>query len=248
MKSQSALEFMTIVGIGLVLLALTSIIGTDYISNYFSNIDVINARQSVSNIISASSLVYSQGVGAQTKVAVTIPSKMIRNFTYLSAQEVNFRFGQMEKPTDVFRDTGVNISGTIPLLSGKHYLYVKMAPNFFNPNKTEIHVYLEDSNYSYIGVQTFNDSDASIFSDNFAVGQKIYTGIIVANLTDYPKAPFVNFKIYNIGGLEIKDDSFNITSYPHIYGTTIYSPGIYLISIEIPQVNAVGTHMIHVHS
>ena len=247
MKSQSALEFMTIVGIGLILLAITSTIGMNYISNYFNNADVINAQQAVSNIVSASSLVYSQGVGAQTKIAVTIPSSMIRNFTYVSNQEVNFRFGQGEKPTDVFKRTGMNISGALPLLGGKHYIYVKMAPSFFDSNRIEMHIYLEDPNYSYIGVQTFNDSAASIFSDNFASGQNIYTGIVVTNLTDYPKAPFVDIKIYNMEGLEIKNDSFNITAYPQVYETTLSHPGTYLVSVEIPQVNAVGTHLINVY-
>ena len=247
MKTQSALEFMTIIGVGLALLAIISAIGTDYIFSYFNNIDMINARQTVSNIIAASSLVYSQGMGAQTKIAITIPSKMIRNFTYMSGQEVNLRFGHTKNPTDVFKDAGVNISGTIPLLGGKHYLYVRMAPSFFNASKTEIHVYLGNSDYSYIGVQTFNDSASNNPSENFSTTQTIYFNIIVVNQTDYPKEPFVDLKVYAMNGSAVKQDSFKL-DLSETYSMNLTVPGNYLISVEVPEVNAVGTHLIQVHA
>ena len=61
MKNQSAIEFMSVIALGLTLIAVASFFGAEYIVSYFKDIDVINARQTIESIVSSTNLVYAQG-------------------------------------------------------------------------------------------------------------------------------------------------------------------------------------------
>lgn len=247
-KSQSAIEFMSMVGIGLILIAITSFIGADYISSYFTDINIINGEQTVETIVAASSLVYSQGIGAQTRISVTLPSNIARNFTYISGREVNLRL-QQQGTQDLFKETGVNISGTLPLTSGKNYLYIKMVPSS-NPDSAqgEVKVYLDDPVYSYIGVQTYSYNGSQyVFSSNFSINETGYFKIQVTDINDSQLSPEVELNVYNSAGTPIIEELITVDHNEYYNLSDIDMTGTYLISVRVPDVNAVGTKIFHIY-
>jgi len=193
MKSQSALEFVTVVAIGLALIAISSFFGADYITTYFDSINSINAEQTVDNVVAATNLVYSQGVSAQTKTFVTIPSNIILNRTYISGNEINIEFYYGSNIKDVFNNAAVNMTGSIPLYGGKLTLYVKMEPN-------RTAVIFVDAPVSYMLINTFNNSARTNPDSNFTLGETVYYSIYLKDFNNSAVDSNINIKVYKLDG------------------------------------------------
>lgn len=176
-KSQSALEFMIIVAMGMVLIAIGSFFGSDYILSYSDSINGINANQMVTNVVSAANLVYSQGVGAQTKIVVTVPHSIVLNRTYMSGNEINLRLSSAAGPTDVFQNAAVNLTGSIPVVEGMLTLYVKMELQ----RKAVVFI---DAPVSYILIGLYNNSGRTQPSMNFTSGQTVYYSVRLYDFND----------------------------------------------------------------
>ena len=264
MKSQSALEFMTIVGIGLIIIAITSMFGMEYISNYFSDINVINAKQTTSNLISASNLVYSQGMGAQTQIYVTIPGEINYSRTYLYDGEVNIRFGA-DGTKDSYERIGINMTGTLPTREGRTSIFVRMLPGskYVATNATDDVVidfnmpngaffYLNDPNVSLILIQTY-DIDTYLADDtthNFEDLDIVYCGIGLLTLDDVGVDSELKIKVYKPDStLYLEDTILTGDEYTGLakyeFGLPSGDSGYWIISLLVPETKAIGTTMFY---
>ena len=236
MKSQAALEFMSIIAVGLTLIAVASFFGVDYITSYFSDINVINAKQTADNILSSTNLVYAQGVGATTKVYVNLPSNLVRDRTYVYGKEINLRFmdGEMR---DLYRNTKVNVYGSIPLNPGRVALTIKMFSD-------GAYLFVNEHDIAIVYVRTFNDSNYANFDDNFSVGDTIYYEINLADINLAAKSSNVNIAIYKPdGNLFDGKNVFVNGEYKGNFSAT--EKGHWIISAMLPT-KVVGTSVFEV--
>lgn len=236
MKSQSALEFMTIVAVGLALIAISSFFGFDYITSYSDNMNTINADEMTDNIISAVNLVYSQGVSAQTKVLVNVPPKVVLNRTYLGKNEINLRLSLGKGYSDVFKKTSVNMAGSIPFGEGQRTLYVKMMPSNA--------IIFSDSPVSYAIVKLFNDSSRTNESYNFTDGQTVYYSVYTYDFNDNVTNSNIVIKVYKPNmaqhGITIETASEGIYNGSFILGEA-EDNGTWIVSVTIPEYNLLST-------
>ncbi|HDQ60010.1 MAG TPA: hypothetical protein ENN30_02345 [Candidatus Woesearchaeota archaeon] len=236
MKSQSALEFLTIVAVGLIILVISSAIGYDYINSYVSSSNTIKARQTTNSIISAANLVYSQGVGAQTRVAVTFPSGLIRNRTYISNKEVNLRFEEFGV-RDAFTSSKIEISGTLPLVQGSTYIYARMTAK--GP------VLFMDSETALITVELFNDSARNNQDVSFSTGDTVYYTVNIYDFDGNPIIRDIDIQVY-------KEDMSATNYYSSATGSSILGQftilesgdnGYWLFSAMDEELKTVGTKL-----
>ena len=116
MKSQSAIEFLSIVSLGMIILVITSYMGYSYVNNYFFDTNSLNAKQTAKITASAANLIYAQGLNASSKVSVKIPYNILRNRTYINEKEINIRFS--DPPRDAIGFAAANMTGAFPLKEG----------------------------------------------------------------------------------------------------------------------------------
>jgi hypothetical protein len=205
MKSQSALEFVTVVAVGLALIAVSSFFGADYITSYFDSINSINAEQTTNNVVAATNLVYSQGVGAQTKTFVTIPSNIILNRTYISGNEINIEFYYGGHIKDVYNNAAVNMTGSLSVYGGKLTLYIRMEPS-----RTAI--IFTDAPVSYILVNTFNNSARTNPDNNFTFNEIVYYSVYLKDFNDSAVDSSINVNVYRTDGSQFGSTASTNTS------------------------------------
>lgn len=265
MKSQSALEFMTIVGIGLIILAVTSALGVQSITSYSSDINTINARQTVNSMISATKLVYSQGINSQTNVFVNVPENVIKNRTYLYNGEINYRFEDMST-RDYFQKTGISTYGLIPTISGKSTITIRMLlGDVFSENmpgiKTGAFYYLDDNDISLALVETyfFNGTENQIDNTTYYLPEKNFSS---------EKSPTIRFILIGFNSTSKIHEPVNETVVLSIYrpdsslffreeytamGASVFIdmqnstgyPGHWLVSLMDPKTEAVATTLFY---
>ena len=236
-KSQSALEFMTIVAVGMMLIAIGSFFGSDYILSYFDSINSINAEQMTTNIVSAINLVYSQGIGAQTKVVVTAPPGMVLNRTYLSDNEINLRFYSGGRLKDVFKNAAVNITGSIPIHEGTLTLYIKMEPG----RKAVVFV---DAPVSHILLSVFNDSARTKSDRNFTAGETVYYSVYIKDFNGSAVDSEIQISAYKPGGVQFGSTVTTVTSGGVYNGSFVLQAGDegkWLISVIDTDFEILGT-------
>jgi len=236
MKSQSALEFMSIIAVGLTLIAIASFFGIDYITSYFSDINVINARQTVDNIVSSTNLVYAQGVTATTKVYVNLPSNIVRNRTYVYGKEINLRFRDGEL-RDLYRNTKVNVYGSIPLNPGRVALTVKMFSD-------GAFLFVDGQDIAIVYVRTFNDSNHDNPDDIFSDGDTVYYEIDLADINLAAKNSAVNIAIYKPDG-SLFDEQNVLVNREYKGEFTVTEKGHWVISAMLPT-KIIGTSVFEV--
>ena len=244
MKNQSAIEFMSVIALGLTLIAIASFFGADYIISYFKDIDLINARQSVDSIVSTTSLVYAQGVGATSKVSLNLPNSIQRNRTYIYGKEINIRLYDGTSVKDVFRNTKVDVYGSIPLRGGRISLTVRMYSGGGYPNGAVL--FVNDQDISLVYVRTCNDSNCNQYKDSFNSGDTIYYGIFLADSNFNGKSGNVNVAIYSEDGKLYHSQDVYIPSSGYIGNITINTPGHYLLSVMLPDTRIIGTSLFDV--
>jgi len=236
MKSQSALEFMTIIAIGLMLISISSFFGYDYIFSYFDNVNTINTRQTLSTIISAVNLVYSQGIGAQTRAVVMIPSKTDPSYTYISGKEINFRLSGRVR--DIHGSTATNILGSLPKGEGETTLYFKMTP--------EGAIIFLDSPVSYVILKTFNDSARTNPDTSFNVSDIVYYSAEFKNFSDSNIDADLVVNIYYPNSTLYLNESGTSSNGVYQGSFVVSEKGPWLISLVVPEVNIFSTKLIFV--
>jgi len=238
LKAQSALEFMTVVALGLILISIASFFGVDYITSYFTDINSINARQTIESLVSAINLVYAQGVGAQTKVFVTLPNGIQRSNSYISGNQINIRFSDgVER--DVFRTTNLRVLGTLPLNPGRTPMIVKME-------SIGAVIGIAEHDVCFIYALTYSDSSYNNIEDNFSVGSTVYYLIYLEDVNGNSVDSNLNIKIYN-PQREVFIDFNTSTTNGYYNGSFVpNAAGDWLISALNIDTNVVGTALINV--
>ncbi len=237
MKSQSAIEFMSVIMIGLVLIAVASYFGVDYITSYFGDMNIINAKQTVDTIVSSTNLVYAQGVDAQTQIFVTIPSGIVRSKTYVYGDEIHIRFknGNIK---DFYKNTRVDVFGSLPLNPGKVSLKIRMTED-------GAFLFIADHDISLVYVRTFNTSSHTDYVDNFSVGDTAYFGVALMDINNNYKNSVVNLIIYRPNGTILAEE--NVTVNGIFYSDFVVDEvGTWLISAMIPETKVIGTALVKV--
>jgi hypothetical protein len=241
MKSQSALEFMTIVAIGLTLIAVASFFGTDYITSYFSDLAIVNAKHTVESIISAANLVYAQGVGATTKVYVNIPDKLQRNRTYIYGREINFRLGGAN-PTDFYDKPNINVYGSVPLFGGRTSLTVKMVNYGVDSGAL---IFVNGVSPQIVYVRNCNDSNCNNYSDNFSLGSTIYYKVRLADIDKYVGGD-VNIQVYSPNGSLFYQEDRHVGTSGYVGNFTPNVPGAWIVSVLAKYSSIIGTSLVNV--
>ncbi len=247
MKSQSAIEFMTIVALGIILIGAASYFGIDYITSYLSDTDLINARQTVDSITSASNIVYAQSVGANSRIPVVIPRSVVRERTYASGNQVNIRFDN-GGAKDVFRDTKPEIFGALPTYPGNIYLNIRMRPEG-NHTPRGAYIYVEELGLSMIFVGTYEDYSliASNFTRTFNQGETVNYLIITENESREFISSNLNIQIY-YPNQTLSDEIDASTNSEGKYNNsfTASESGVWLISAMNPDTRLIGTALVWV--
>lgn len=240
MKAQSAIEFLSIVALGIILLVGTSFVGYNYVRNYFFDTNSLNARQMVSITTSASNLLYSQGVNASTKVKINMPYDITRNRTYFYNNEINLRFG--DPPRDSLDFAATDMYGTIPLKTGTNVLYLKMT--------TEGVKVKVDDNVSFIDLRTYNNTarTSQYKDDEFVQGETVYYRVITENFTGSAINPDLEINVYYPNATF--NSSVSVTASGGKYDGTVtaYAPsGYWLISAYVANEKILGTALFRVN-
>ena len=250
MKNQSAIEFMSVIALGLTLIAVASFFGAEYIVSYFKDIDVINARQTIESIVSSTNLVYAQGAGATSKVYLNLPSGMQRNKTYVFGDEINIRLSDGTSVKDIFRNTKVNVYGSIPLAPGRVSLTVKMLPRgtysgvFFDGGAV---LSVNELEIPTVYVRTYKNSDCNTsLSSKFNTTDTIYYGIHLWDNQMNEKSSSVNVAVYYPNGSLYYTEDVNVGTNGYCGNFTVSTPGYYLISVMPSSERIVGTTLFEV--
>jgi hypothetical protein len=240
MRNQSALEFMTIVATGLLLLVVASYFGYNYIINYTQDIDALNARQMSNNLVSAVNLVYSQGVGAKTRISFTVPNNLVLNRTYASNREINVRFG--DPPADAVGVPAVTVYGTLPTRAGPNALYVEMKSD-----GAELRI--EDA-ISLLKVVTYSDAAHTIRNGNFTRGNTVYYSVRIEDFSGNATNANLSISVYkpdmSISGYGTSGSSNGFFNNSFVLNAGD-STGYWLVSALQDSERIIGTKLIYVN-
>ncbi|MDD5182463.1 MAG: hypothetical protein PHC66_04855 [Candidatus Nanoarchaeia archaeon] len=237
MKAQSAIEFLSVIALGLILLIVTSYLGYNYVSGYFFDTNGMNAKQMVSVTTSAANLVYSQGLNASTKVTINVPGDIVRNRTYIHDQEINIRFS--DPPRDAIGQPAASIYGTMPVKPGLNVLYLQMTSEGV---KLKI-----DDNVAFVGVKTYNDSGYLYENDTFSAGATLYYQVVLEHFNGTAVDSAIDISYYDSNSSLISSASESTVN--GIYNGTISvigNTGHQLISVSIASEKVLGTALFNV--
>lgn len=240
MKSQSAIEFLSVVSLGLIVLVLTSYLGYNYITNYFFDTNSMDSKQTVSITTSAANLVYSQGLNASTKVTINMPNDVVLNRTYVYGKEINIRFS--DPPKDAIGFSAAPIYGTIPTKPGVNVLYLQMTHE-------GVKIKVND-NISFIGVQTYNDTARQNKDSSFDNADTVYYQVKLEHFDNTPADSDIEIRYYYPNGTAISSSSVSTTN--SVYNGTLSAAGgtlgFRLISVYITNERILGTALFNVTS
>jgi len=120
MKSQAALEYFTIVTVGLVIIIPMIIYLNDAYLSYKDENKISLARIAVDKISNSANWVFSQGPPAKIKIEVSLPEG-IESISFAN-NTVNFRIRTKSGYTDVYKETNMPIVGNISTDSGYYII------------------------------------------------------------------------------------------------------------------------------
>ena len=127
-KGQAATEFLVILGVALAILVVIVGIGYKSLNQGNSQYELNKANIVLSDLDNAAKLVYQQGVGAKTKVYVTMPDEI--SSIDLSGQSIVINFNSGDQK---FKNFGFNVSGNVGT-SGNVWVYVEAMEGYVSLN------------------------------------------------------------------------------------------------------------------
>lgn len=129
-KAQTALEYLTMVGIGLVILMGLLTFAYFWTSSSREEMSISIASKSVNEIVEAANLVYAQGYPAKTTVTIHIPPNI--ESSEIQASIVSMRLRVRGGYTDVHATAKGNLTGTLPPTPGYYKLTIQSYGNYVN--------------------------------------------------------------------------------------------------------------------
>lgn len=132
-KAQTALEYLIVASIALLMLVPIVIEGWNSTAQLSNNINIQKARNAVSQISDAAKTVYFQGAPSAMTINVNFPENVV--FSNVSGSEIYLRMKTKDSTTDVVEFLEFNVTGNISNISGIHEIYVEALPNAVNITK-----------------------------------------------------------------------------------------------------------------
>ncbi len=130
MKAQVAIEYMAIVGIGLVIIFLSINYLLTLFYSYSDENKISVAKNTVYKIGENADLVFSQGPPAKVKIEVYIPDG-VQEISF-SNKTVLLKVKTSSGVNDVFYKTVPQIVGTLPVKSGHYYVSLTSGQDYVN--------------------------------------------------------------------------------------------------------------------
>jgi hypothetical protein len=134
MRGQAAIEWMVILGLGLMVLSAMIAMNNDTYSSFKGNFKVSKVKGSLNELKNAVDFVFSQGKDARTRVLITVPASV--NITVGTVSS-----GRGQIAANVFVDgkqeffdvyTEANITGAIPDKEGSYCMEVECLGEVVN--------------------------------------------------------------------------------------------------------------------
>lgn len=130
MKGQSAVEYMVIIAIGLVILTPILYYSGQSFRNYKEDTNILAAKNTVEKIGENVDWICSQGSPSRVRINVYIPENIIQGS--LQDKTVLFNIDSESGPKDVFYETVCDMNGELPVKSGFYYLSVAAVNGYVN--------------------------------------------------------------------------------------------------------------------
>jgi hypothetical protein len=238
MRAQSAIEFLSIVSMGLILLAVVSGLGYDYFTGYFRDVNPIKTTQTINRLMTATNLVYTQGVGSQTKVILDLPPGIIINRTYLDKKEINIRYESSDGTKDALAVLPYNISGTLPTREGPAVVYATLSGD-----GTVIKM---DANISSITIKLYNSTGSEKY--NFTTGNTIRYNITLSMLNGTAINGNITIRIFRPNMTNVLETSVQTSGgyYSNTYTLPAGSSNGYWLFSVMEKINeGIGTKLFY---
>ena len=138
MRGQASVEWMVILSVAILILAVMLSFNQDSYQSFRSNLRVSKAKSTLNDLKNAADFVYSQGSGAKTRIYVTIPHASNFTITTLSTgkgqiQTVVYVKGR-EEYFDVY--TNANLTGSLPSNAGGYCIDVESLEEVVNISRS----------------------------------------------------------------------------------------------------------------
>jgi|GEM_PF-3217379 len=119
-KAQTSVEFLSILAITLVIMAIIVIMASGQITTIQNIKDQSDVKNSIYDLSSAAKEVYSQGEGSRKLVYISLPSSYEPDFSYVANNTIVIRAAGTDQATVETFD----MHGTLPTTAGKHWVWV----------------------------------------------------------------------------------------------------------------------------
>ena len=160
-RSQSAVELIIILAIGLVLLIAVFEIFFNANTSFSGQLEAKKAKATVDALADAAEMVHQQGVGSRTRIYTAIPDNV--NYVNLTNGLISMNLYTGGNSRDVYRTLSFNVSGSVPKEEGNLFLYV-------------------ESREGYIRIGS-NISDAAVCGNNAVEGIEVCDGADLSSQT-----------------------------------------------------------------
>lgn len=128
LKSQVAVELVIVLAFILIILIALMAVNQDLLNSVSGQFRAAKAKVVLNELSDAAQHVYQQGVGAQTRVFVSIPHGVVS--TQVSGQTLTISMSGAEVTRDVYKNLNFQVSGAIPMDEGNYWLTVKSRQGY----------------------------------------------------------------------------------------------------------------------
>jgi hypothetical protein len=138
MRAQATIEWMIILSVSILILAVMLSFNGDNYSFFENNLKASQAKASLNDLKRAVDFVYSQGEGARTRLLVTVPSSSNISVRTLDggSGEIRAAVWVSGKREDFDVYTSANLTGSLPTLSGSYCMDVWYTGGLVNISRS----------------------------------------------------------------------------------------------------------------
>jgi hypothetical protein len=154
------MEFMMLLAISFTVIVVIFLYGTNYMTQLNKQKAISTAQNSVNDLVAAANTVYYQGVGNKKKVFYIVPDGIDNTKSAIVGKAIRFHVLN----TDVFAVADVNLTGSLDLTPGGHWVwveakegYVQIGTQLVTANRSSVYVQL---------VQNSSEVDSIIFENS----------------------------------------------------------------------------------
>ena len=128
MKAQVSIEFLVLVGLGLLIISIYTLYGYDILSSYKQNSDTSLTYQSIEKIVRTAEYLYSQGEPAKQRIYTCFPLSLEN----CSIMNNNTILCYLNNKKEISSESTVQLNGTTFQKSGCCYINIEVIGNLVN--------------------------------------------------------------------------------------------------------------------